>query len=53
MAILRVADTLSTDDEWDDDDQPEVVEASWTLLHMLGSSSTCSRERENQWCGVN
>ena len=32
--------TLSIDDEWDDDDLPEVAEATWTLLHMLSSSST-------------
>ena len=51
--------TLSIDEEWDDDDLPEVAEATWTLLHMLSSSSTYCRERENpsfgvqQWTWVN
>ena len=50
--VLMTVGTLSNDDEWDDDDLPEVAEATWTLLHMLGSSSTSCRERENPRLGV-
>ena len=44
--------TLSTDNERDDDDEPEVVEATCRLLRMLDSSSTCCRERENELFAV-
>ena len=52
MGSVNEIGTLSIDDEWDDDDLPEVAEAEWTLLHMLDSSFTCSREREKPWFGV-
>ena len=38
--------------ECDDDNLPEVDEATWTLLHILGSSSTYCRERENPQLGI-
>ena len=49
---MPILGTLSIDDEWDDGVLPEVAEVSWTLLRMLGSSSTCCLERENPWFGV-
>ena len=44
MAISISLGTVSIDDEWDGEDLPEVAQATWTLLHMLGSSSSSERE---------
>ena len=42
--FIHLVGILNIDDEWDDDDLPEVAESTLTLLHMLGSSCTCRRE---------
>ena len=52
LSTQSIKGALSIDDDWDEDDLPEVAEATWTLLHMLGSSSTRCRERENPLFGV-